>query len=58
MAKRVQQELDGADAALLILNGEQGVGPGDRFIAQALAQASDTRHDRGQQGRPAISRTN
>jgi len=37
MAKRVQQELDGADAALLILNGRQGVGPGDRFIAQALA---------------------
>src|ERR1700721_1375456 len=40
MARRVQQELDGADAALLILNGEQGVGPGDRFIARALAQAS------------------
>jgi GTP-binding protein Era len=39
MARRVQQELDGADAALLILNGEQGVGPGDRFIARALAQA-------------------
>ena len=37
MAKRVQQELDGADAALLILNGRQGVGPGDRFIAQTLA---------------------
>jgi GTP-binding protein Era len=37
MAKRVQQELDGADAALMILNGRQGVGPGDRFIAQALA---------------------
>jgi GTP-binding protein Era len=39
MARRVQQELDGADAALLILNGEQGVGPGDRFIARTLAQA-------------------
>jgi GTP-binding protein Era len=37
MAKRVQQELAGADAALMILNGRQGVGPGDRFIAQALA---------------------
>lgn len=36
MAKRVQQELAGADAALMILNGRQGVGPGDRFIAQAL----------------------
>ncbi len=39
MAGRVQQELAGADAALLMLNGEQGVGPGDRFIATALAGA-------------------
>ena len=39
MAQRVRQELDGADAALMVLNGEQGVGPGDRFIAQALAGA-------------------
>jgi GTP-binding protein Era len=39
MARRVQQELEGSDVALLILNGEQGVGPGDRFIAQALAGA-------------------
>jgi GTP-binding protein Era len=37
MARRVQQELEGSDAALLMLNGEQGVGPGDRYIAQALA---------------------
>jgi GTPase len=36
MARRVQAELAGSDAALLVLNGEQGVGPGDRFIAQAL----------------------
>jgi GTP-binding protein Era len=36
MAGRVRQELEGSDAALLILNGEQGVGPGDRYIAQAL----------------------
>jgi GTP-binding protein Era len=39
MARRVTQELEGADAALLILNGEQGVGPGDRYIAQTLAEA-------------------
>jgi GTP-binding protein Era len=39
MAKRVQQELEGSDAALLMLNGEQGVGPGDRFIAGVLASA-------------------
>jgi GTP-binding protein Era len=40
MAGRVRQELEGADAALLVLNGEQGVGPGDRFIAAALTDAS------------------
>jgi GTPase len=40
MAKRVQQELDGSDAALLMLNGEQGIGPGDRFIAATLRGAS------------------
>ncbi|HEY2140637.1 MAG TPA: GTPase Era [Solirubrobacteraceae bacterium] len=39
MAKRVQQELDGSDVVLLVLNGEQGVGPGDRFIARLLAEA-------------------
>jgi GTP-binding protein Era len=40
MARTVQQELEGSDAALLMLNGEQGVGPGDRFLAQALAGAA------------------
>jgi len=39
MARRVQQELDGSDAALLMINGEQGVGPGDRYIAGELAGA-------------------
>ncbi len=39
MARRVNQELEDSDAALLVLNAEQGVGPGDRFIAQALASA-------------------
>lgn len=40
MAGRVRQELEGSDVALLVLNGEQGVGPGDRFIAQALTEAA------------------
>ena len=40
MAERVQAELDGSDAVLLILNGEEGVGPGDRFIGRALADAT------------------
>ena len=39
MAKRVQQELEGSDAVLLMLNAQQGVGPGDRFIASTLASA-------------------
>jgi len=37
MARRVNQELEGSDAALLVLNGQQGIGPGDRFIAEAIA---------------------
>jgi GTP-binding protein Era len=40
MAGRVAQELGDADVALLVLNGEQGVGPGDRFIAATLAGAN------------------
>jgi GTP-binding protein Era len=39
MQSRVEHELADADASLLMLNAEQGVGPGDRFIAAALAQA-------------------
>jgi GTPase len=39
MARRVREELEGADAALLVLSGEQGVGPGDRFIARALVES-------------------
>jgi GTP-binding protein Era len=37
MAGRVQQELQDSDVVLLVLNGEQGVGPGDRFIARTLS---------------------
>jgi GTP-binding protein Era len=37
MQHRVESELKEADAALFVINGEQGVGPGDRFIAEALA---------------------
>jgi GTPase len=37
MQRRVESELAEADAALFVINGEQGVGPGDRFIAEALA---------------------
>jgi GTPase len=36
MQRRMERELEGSDAALLVLNGDQGVGPGDRFIASAI----------------------
>jgi GTPase len=36
MQRRVERELADADAGLLVVNGEQGLGPGDRFIAEAL----------------------
>jgi GTP-binding protein Era len=42
MQRRVEHELADADAVLLVLNGEQGVGPGDRFIATALLGAGGT----------------
>ncbi len=40
MQRRVQQELGGADVVLFVVNAEQGIGPGDRFIAQHLLEAS------------------
>jgi GTPase len=36
MQRRVERSLAEADAVLLVLNGEQGIGPGDRFIAHAI----------------------
>ena len=40
MQRRVESELAEADAALFVINGEQGIGAGDRFIAEALAKAN------------------
>jgi GTPase len=39
MQKRVERELAEADVALIVVNGEEGIGPGDRFIAGALLHA-------------------
>ena len=39
MQRRVESELGEADACLLVINAEQGVGPGDRFIAGLLSAA-------------------
>jgi GTPase len=39
MQRQVERALADADAALFVLNGEQAIGPGDRFIADALKRA-------------------
>ncbi len=39
MQRRVERALKDADAALLLLNGEQEIGAGDRFITAAIQRA-------------------
>ena len=39
MQRRVERELADADGCLFVVNAEQGVGPGDRFIAGLLERA-------------------
>jgi GTP-binding protein Era len=39
MQRRVERALEDADAALFVVNGEQQIGPGDRFIAEAIKRA-------------------
>ncbi len=39
MQRRVEAELAESDAALFVISGIEGVGPGDRFIAEALRGA-------------------
>jgi GTP-binding protein Era len=39
MQRRVERELAESDAALFVVNAVEGIGPGDRFIAQALRGA-------------------
>lgn len=36
MQKSVERELNDADVVLLVINGEEGVGAGDRFISESL----------------------
>jgi GTP-binding protein Era len=40
MQSRVVSELSGADGCLLVLSAEQGLGPGDRFIAGLLSAST------------------
>jgi GTP-binding protein Era len=39
MQRRVESALADSDAVLFVLNGEQQIGPGDRFIANAIKNA-------------------
>jgi GTP-binding protein Era len=39
MQRRVEHELADADGCLFVVNAEQGIGPGDRFIAELLGKA-------------------
>jgi GTPase len=48
MQHSVERALAGADAVLFVLNGEQQIGPGDRFIANAIISA----------GTPAVTALN
>lgn len=48
MQKRMESELADSDAALFMLNGDQQVGPGDRFIAAAIKRS----------GLPAVTAVN
>ena len=53
MQRRVEHEMADADAALFVVNGEQGLGPGDRFIAKALLGAK-----RGEANTPVVCAVN
>lgn len=53
MQHKVEAELAGADVALLVVNGEEGVGAGDRFIASILLKARS-----GQRQLPIICAVN
>jgi GTP-binding protein Era len=39
MQRRVEHELEDADVCLFVVNAEEGIGPGDRFIARLLGAA-------------------
>jgi GTP-binding protein Era len=40
MQRRVERELGEADGALMVISAEQGIGPGDRFIAGLLRSSA------------------
>ena len=40
MQRRVEREIADSDAVLFVVNAEQGIGPGDRFISRMLGRSS------------------
>lgn len=40
MQSRVEREISDSDVVLFVVNADQGIGPGDRFIAKALLEAN------------------
>ena len=40
MQRRVEREIADSDAVMFVVNAEEGVGPGDRFISKALLSAN------------------
>ena len=40
MQRRVEREIADSDAVLFVVNAEQGIGPGDRFISKALLRGN------------------
>ncbi|MGO9954496.1 MAG: GTPase Era [Solirubrobacteraceae bacterium] len=61
MQQRVERELADADGCLLVVNAQQGIGPGDRFIAELLRRApvpvtiAVNKIDRAEQARTAAT---
>jgi GTPase len=61
MQQRVEHELGDADGCLLVVNAQQGIGPGDRFIASLLKGAgvpvtvAVNKIDRAEQARVAAT---
>nr|MDQ2895094.1 GTPase Era [Actinomycetota bacterium] len=63
MQHRVERELADADGCLFVVNAQQGIGPGDRFIAELLRGATGrcpvtiavNKVDRAPQGRTAAT---
>jgi len=63
MQHRVERELADADGCLLVVNAQQGIGPGDRFIAELLRGGAPrcpvtiavNKVDRAPQGRTAAT---